>query len=127
MIIVAPLGALALASLLRTQLIEMLRAKLNKDQRNAIAQQLLVFVTSAQFKNRIEEIVQTSSDLQKMVQDEAQSHYRTWKKRLERYKTIEWDGEVVQENLRLVLHGKEPKVIHHREIIPLQLPVPAEE
>jgi hypothetical protein len=69
-LVVSPLGALALASLLRLQLIEMLRAKLDKSQRAALAERLLDFVTTPQFKNRIEEIVQTSSDLQEVVQDE---------------------------------------------------------
>jgi hypothetical protein len=125
-LIVSPLGALALASLLRVQLIEMLRAKLDKGQRAAIAEKLLEFVTTPQFKNRIEEIIETSSELQDMVQDEARAHYRVWKKRLQLYKTIEWDGSIIQENLRLVLHGKEPKTIAQRVVIPLQLPVPTE-
>ncbi len=72
-------------------------------QRAAIAQQLMKFVTSPQFRNRIEEIVQASSDLQTMVQDEARAHYKLWKKRLQLYKTIyktiEWDGSMIPENL----------------------------
>ncbi len=37
-----------------------------------------------------------------MVEEEALAHYKVWKKRLQLYKTIEWDGSIVQENLRLV-------------------------
>src|SRR5260370_33305281 len=72
-LVVSPLGALALASLLRLQLIEMLRAKLDKSQRAALAERLLDFVTTPQFKNRIEEIVQTPSDLQGLFQDETRT------------------------------------------------------
>jgi hypothetical protein len=125
--IVHPFGAVAIASLLRVHLIEMLRAKIAKSRRAAIAQNLMEFVTSPHYKNRIEEIVHTSMELQTMVEEEAHAHYRVWKKRLQLYKTIEWDGTVVQENVRLVLHGKEPNQIVQRLRVPLKLPpVPTE-
>ena len=78
-----------------TTLVGKFRRQFNKSQRAAIAERLLGFVTTPQFKNRIEEIVQTSSDLQSMVEEEARSHYRVWRKRLQLYKTIEWDGSIV--------------------------------
>lgn len=125
-LVVAPLGVVALASLLRLHLIEMERAKVAKQQRALLAQQVMAYVTSPQFKNPIEEIIQTAAQLQEMVKDEYHSHVRTWRKRLQRYQTIRWDGSHIQANLRLVLHGKKPNAAIRKEIVPLALPVPAE-
>ena len=65
-----------LAFVLRGHLIEMLRAKITKQKRAIITQQLMKYITSPQFKNPIEEVVQTSSDLQKMVKEEYDGHVR---------------------------------------------------
>lgn len=121
-LVVSPLGAIPLAALLRQHLIEMLRAKIGKEQRALIAQKLMKFVTSPQFKNPIEEVVELSGELQDMIKEEAKDHFRLWKKRWDRYQTISWDGSQVRENLRLVLLGKEPRAIGHPRGEPLQLP-----
>src|SRR5437773_2033902 len=54
-LVVSPLGAVPLASLLRAHLIEMLRTKVTKEKRAQIALGLMSYITSPQFKNPIEE------------------------------------------------------------------------
>ncbi len=125
-LVVSPLGTIPLASLLRGHLIEMLRAKITKEKRAIIAQQLLKYITSPQFKNPIEEVVQLTSELQDMIKVEAKEHVRVWKKRWDRYQKIQWDGSQIQNNLQLVLHAKEPKPIVHPKPRPLQLPAPSD-
>jgi hypothetical protein len=120
-LVVAPLGAIPLAALLRGHLIEIMRAKITKEKRKIIAQQLLKYITSPQFKNPIEEVIKTASELQGMVKDEYNDHIRVWKKRLIHYNTIEWNTSHIHDNLRLVLHGKEPKSIGRPKVAPLQL------
>lgn len=122
-LIVSPLGAIPLASLLRVHLIEMLRAKIAKEKRAMIARKLMKYITSPQFKNPIEEVIELSSDLQDMVKDEARNHVRIWKKRWECYQKICWDSSQIRSNLQLLLHGKEPKAIQPRFSV-LQLPAP---
>lgn len=121
-LIVAPLGAIPLASLLRHHLIEMLRAKITRELRAIIAQRLLKYITSPQFKNPIEQIIQTASDLQEVLKGEMGDHRRVWDKRWRHYQAIRWDGSQVQSNLHLVLHGKEPRPIASPRVEPLQLP-----
>ena len=71
--------------------------------------------------------MQTSADLQALLEHEVHEHYKIWKKRFQHYKNNRnGDGSIVEENLRLVLHGKEPKLVKHRITIPLQLPAPTE-
>jgi len=121
-LIVAPLGAVPLASLLRLHLIEMLRAELTEKKRALIAQRLLQHITSPQFKNPIEGIVQTARELEKVLKGEMREHRRVWEKRWHHYHAIRWDGTQVQSNLHLVLHGKQPQPIASPKIEPLQLP-----
>lgn len=110
-LVVAPLGAIPLATLLRTNLIEMLRSRVTQKQRAKVAQQLLKYITSPQLRNPIEEVIHLSSNLQDMVKEEVHGHVDIWKKRLLHYQKINWDGSQVQSNLRLILHGKEPKTL----------------
>lgn len=121
-LIVSPLGTLPLASLLRTHLIEMLRAKISKERRAIIATELLKYITSPQFKNPIEEVVELTTELQEMIKEEARGHFRIWNKRWAHYQTIRWDSSQVQKNIQLVLHGKKPEPVLHPKVQPLRLP-----
>lgn len=123
-LVVSPLGAIPLASLLRGHLIEMLREKITKEKRAIIAQKLVRYITSPQFKNPIEEVVKLSSELQDMIMEEAEGHRRIWKKRWGHYQRIHWDSSQIRDNLQLVLHGKEPRAVVHPKVSPLQLPAP---
>ncbi|MBI5242205.1 MAG: DUF2130 domain-containing protein [Elusimicrobia bacterium] len=122
--VVSPLAAIPLASLLREHLIEMLRAKIGKEKRAAIAQQLMRYIDSPQFKNPVAEIAQRAEKLQEMVRREAKDHFRVWGERWENYQTIHWNTAQVQKNLQMVLHGDTPKAICLHKPQPLQLPAP---
>lgn len=119
-LVVSPLGTIALASLLREHLIEMQRSNIAIERRAAIAQELVNFITSPDFKNPIEEIIRTSAQLQDILKDEVRSHQRTWNKRWEHYQIVQWDASSIQANLRSVLHGEKPKLLPRRDV-PLQL------
>jgi hypothetical protein len=120
-LIVSPLGTIALVSLLREHLIEMQRSNVAIERRAAIAQELVNFITSPDFKNPIEEIIRTSAQLQDILKNEVRSHQRTWKKRWEYYQVVQWDGSSIQANLRSVLHGDKPKLLERRQVTPFQL------
>lgn len=123
--VVSPLAVIALVSLLREHLIEMARLKITKEKRAVLAQQLMQYIDSPQFKNPIEEVAQRTSKLQEMVRKEAGDHLRTWNERLAHYLTIHWNASQVQGNIRLVLHGEQPKPIVQHKTPPLQLPAPS--
>lgn len=125
-IIVAPLGVVPLVSLLRAHLIEMLKANITREQRSQLAARLLSFVTSPQFKNPIEEVINRTGQLQSLILEEAKQHRRLWETRWDHYQTIRWDASQVQANVQLVLHGKEPKPLTRPTKQALQLPLPTE-
>jgi len=90
-------------------LLEMFRAGIEKKRRTKIANQLLKFIKSPEFKNPIEEVVRTAESLKDGVEEEYRWHVNDWKKRLTAYARIRWDSFSVQENLRRVLRGETPK------------------
>lgn len=122
-LIVSPLGVIPLVALLRAHLIEIIRVKITKEKRAVIADRLLHYITSPQFKNPIEEVIQLTSELQDMIKEEAKEHFKTWRKRWQHYQTINWDSTQIKNNLQLVLHGKEPRQITNLKTPPLQLPL----
>ena len=124
-LVVSPLGAVPLAALLRSHLIEMMRARITKEKRARIADQLVQYITSPQFRNPIEEVIQVASELRGMIFDEAKQHRKVWERRWKHYKTIEWDSSQIQNNVQLVLHGKQPQPLAAPKVAqPLLLPAP---
>jgi hypothetical protein len=113
-LIVAPLGVIALVGLLRTYLLEIQKAQIKREKRSEVARRLLDYVNSAEFKRPLEQIVGSAQTLVNGLQEEIQEHFRGWQRRHEKYVTISFDANVLRENTQLVLRGKEPK----REIQP---------
>ena len=122
--VVAPAGVLALAGLLRNHLIEMFRAGIEKKRRTRIANQLLKFIKSPEFKNPIEEVVRTAENLREGIMEEFKWHKNDWEGRWNAYGRIRWDGFAIQENLRRVFHGETPKQMTQPKER-LALPAPA--
>lgn len=104
-LIVAPAGVLALATLLRDHLIEIFRAGIEKKHRAKIANQLLKFIKAPEFRNPIEEIVHTAERLKHGIEEEARWHLNDWRKRGMVYERIRWDAWTIQENTQRVLRG----------------------
>lgn len=121
-LVVAPLGTIPLAALLRQHIIEKVKARITKEERTRIAEQLAKYITSPQFKNPIDEVVSLSAQLQGMIREEAKEHFRVWRKRWDHYQRIQWDSSQVRQNVQLVLHGKEPTAGVPPKMEPLQLP-----
>lgn len=120
--VVSPLGAVPLAALLRDHIIEMMRARIAKEKRALIADRLVQYITSPHFRNPIEEVIQIASELQDMIKEEAKQHFKIWKRRWEHYQTIQWDSSHVQNNVRLVLHEKQPQPLTAPKVARLLLP-----
>jgi hypothetical protein len=124
-LVVAPAGVLAVVGLVRNHLIAMLRAGIEKKRRAKIANQLLKFIKSPEFKNPIEEVVRTADNLREGIKEEFKWHKNDWQRRWEAYGRIRWDGFAIQENLRRVFHGAAPtQIVQPKE--KLALPAPAE-
>ena len=126
-LVVSPLAVISLTSLLRLHLIEMLKAKIPTTKRAKIAQQLLKYIRSPDFKNPIEEVVRTTTELCYDLGEEMKTHARIWNKRFYNYQRIRWNSQLVHENVQLILQGKETKPLNRSkqpQIKQLSPPIP---
>jgi hypothetical protein len=120
-VIVAPLGVIPLASLLRQYLIRLFRAHLSDDERAHAAEELMRYVAGPQFRNPLEDLIGRSKDLRKQLQLEVKQHVKTWNERWETYQWIDWDGSQIDANIQLVLQGSAPRALGHPTVEPLRL------
>lgn len=97
--VVSPFAVLTLASLLRQHLVEMAHLKIGKDKRAILAQQLMHYIDSPQFRNPIEDSAHRASMLEEMIRKEAVDHYRTWQERFDHYVNIKFNATHVQDNV----------------------------
>ena len=98
---------------------------MEKKRRTKIANQLLKFIKSPEFRNPIDEVVHTAENLKEGIKEEFRWHMNDWEKRWNAYGRIRWDGLVVQENLRRVFRGEAPKQLAEPKER-LALPAPAD-
>lgn len=122
-LIVAPLGVIPLAHLCRDHLLEMAKAKLDEQQKNRIAAQLLKYITSPTHKVPLEQAIQKTRNVSKLLKKEVRDHFRTWQERYELYQTIHWDISHIQSNLTRVLQGEVPRSLEKPKIERLTLPL----
>lgn len=123
-LVVSPLGVVALASLLREQLKTLHRAQLSQSERQRAAQRLVGFIGSPDFRNPIESVIRSTEELGKMVLEEAKQHGKTWHLRWEKYQRMNWDTRFVQKNVQLVLQGKNAEPHSVPKLAALMLPAP---
>ena len=119
--VVSHLGVLALAFALREGLVEIRRAGTNKEKQAKIGKQLVDFIESPDFTNRIEEVVSIAEDLENEMKKEMKSHAIGWNRRHAAHGRIKWDGSDIQRNLRLVLDGGKQRRLDQPKL-PLLLP-----
>lgn len=110
-VIVSPLGVIALATLLRGYLLEMERVRIERQKRNKVALQLLNFVTDNVFRRPLEQVITTAKGLVNDMNAEVREHFRNWQRRLENYTTVGFEAELIRDNVALVLNGKSPRKI----------------
>ncbi len=121
-LIVAPLGVVPLAHLCRGHLVEMARAKLDRDQKNRIASQLLQYITSPVHRIPLEQTIQRTEKAAGLLKKEVKDHFRTWQERYELYQSIRWDVSHIQDNVTRVLQGE--KVLPLVKVKVEKLPLP---
>jgi hypothetical protein len=121
-LIVAPLGVVPLAYLCRAHIIEMAKAKLDGEEKNRVATQMLNFITSPTYKVPLEEAIQQSDKARRLLAKEMRDHAHVWQERYTIYQTIGWDITTIQENVSRVLAGGKALPLGKQEVARLQLP-----
>lgn len=120
--IVAPNGAIPIATLLRQYIVEINRLQLTKEKRSKVAEYLMKYISSSHFKNPIQNVIQRTNDLEEMLKKEANDHFRAWDRRWKHYQIMRWDTTHIQNNLNLILDSKKPQPYLPEKPKPLPLP-----
>lgn len=121
-IIVAPLGVVALVGLVRSQLIEIARARLSRTERERAAVAALDYLTSPVFAGPLHEAIGKTQRARELLKKEYETHVRIWRQRWTLYSTIDVDLNNIAANVERVRDGSKPRPLERTQPTPLLLP-----
>ncbi len=94
---------IVIAGILRAQIIEMQRARLGADAREQRTAALLHYVTSAEFKDNLNDVLATTAELEHLLAKERLDHTKVWTRRESLYQAISERISEVEEQLRVIV------------------------
>ncbi len=121
-LVVAPLAVVALAHVVRAQLIEIARASLSRSERERVALAALDFLTSPVFSGPLHEALSRTRRAQELLKKEYSDHVRVWRERWSLYQTIDLDLTNITSNIGRVREGAKPHALERTRPTPLLLP-----
>jgi hypothetical protein len=121
-LVVAPLAVVALAHVVRAQLIEIARASLSRAERERVALAALDFLTSPVFSGPLHEALSKTRRAQELLKKEYSDHVRVWRERWSLYQTIDLDLTSITSNIGRVREGEKPHALERARPAPLLLP-----
>lgn len=110
-LIVAQAGVLTLGRICRESLVNMLKLKMNNEEREKAAKRLLDYVTSPLCKTPLEDAISMTEQAKKNLHKEVKRHFEDWNTRHKIYETILVDTKSITNNLERVLAGSSPRSI----------------
>jgi hypothetical protein len=122
-LVVSPLGVIALAGLLRAQLLQMSRARLSRSQKEKVAAQALEYITGPMFKGPLEDAITRTRKARGLLEKEAKAHLQVWQERWDLYQTVDMDLASLSHNSERISHGEKPVPV--RRLRPTLLTLPA--
>jgi len=105
-IVVSPGGALAIAGILREQVIKIARLKLTKAQKEEAVEQTLKYLQGAEFKNSLELVIKKTIELYDDLKTECKDHIKVWKKRHDDLKSMHLHTTRVQFKTANLIAGR---------------------
>jgi hypothetical protein len=121
-LVVSPLGVIALAGLVRAQLLQMSRARLSRSQKEKVAAQALEYITGAMFKGPLEDAMTRTRKARGLLEKEAKAHFQVWQERWDLYQTVEMDLASLSQNSERISHGEKPVPVGRLKPTLLTLP-----
>ena len=105
-IVVSPGGILALAAILREQIIQIAQLKLTKSQREEAIEKTMEYLHGAEFKNSLELVIRKTVEMYEDLKKECHDHVKGWKKRYESLKSVYTNTAQVQGKTTALISGK---------------------
>jgi len=116
--IVSPLTVVHIADFLRRGFIALYKANLPIKQRETAAHRLSVYLSN-DGGTIINKISEQASYLEGTLREEMDQHWERWQSRYHNIQYIQQAGDIFQENIDLILAGKEPKQLDTQTIYAL--------
>ena len=105
-IVINPGGVLAIASILRDQIIRMTELKLTKAQKEEAVEKTLQYLQGAEFKNSLELVIRKTHEMYDDLEKECLDHAKIWRKRYEALKSVYIHTAQVQSKTATLIAGK---------------------
>ncbi len=105
-VVINPGGVLALAGILRDQVIRMAQLKLTRAEKDAAIERALQYLQGAEFKNSLEVVIRKTKEMYEDLKEECREHIRTWRKRHDSLKSVYVNAAQVQTKTALLISGK---------------------
>jgi hypothetical protein len=116
-IVVPPGGAIAMASIIRQQIISIAKLKLTQAQRDEAIEKTLEYLQGPEFKNSLDVVIRKTEEMYEDLKKECHDHLKNWKKRHECLKTVYLSSSQVHTRTAALIAGK-GKEIKETEIQP---------
>jgi hypothetical protein len=120
-IVVNPGGVLAIANILRDQIIRIAQLKLTQAQKDEAIEETLKYLQGAEFKNSLEAVIRHTIEMYDDLKKECYDHVKIWKKRHDSLKNVYTHTAQVRVRTTALVSGKS-KVLE--EVLDIQ-PFPA--
>ncbi|HAH32336.1 MAG TPA: hypothetical protein DCL44_08485 [Elusimicrobia bacterium] len=105
-IVINPGGVLAIANILRDQIITIARLKLSKAQKEEAVENTLRYLEGPEFRNSIEIVIRKTQEMHEDLKKECKDHVKAWGKRHDMLKTIYINAAQVQTKTTALIAGK---------------------
>lgn len=117
-VVIDPMGLLDLAFFLRSAVIEMHELKLTKKEINEKSKEILKYMQSGIFKNRMALAIQKTEDAYNLLIQEVQQHKKLWSQRYEIYSTIHANVQMVRAEIGQIITGNKQLPEEVKKLLP---------
>lgn len=117
-IVVHPAGVIALARIMRDQVVNIAQLRLSAAQRTEAARRTLAYLQGAEFKNALAVVIDKTIEMYEDLKKECNDHVRNWKNRYDSLKTVYFSSTQVQERTRALISGKSERIKDEIQIMP---------
>lgn len=110
-IVVNPGGVLAIAAILRDQIIRMMHLRLSRSQKEEAVEQTLKYLQGAEFKNSLDLIIKKTIEMYEDLKKECHDHVKSWRRRHDSLKSVYLHTAQVKTKTTELIAGKKNSII----------------
>lgn len=105
-VVVGPGGVIAMAGILRGQIVRLAELKLTKAQREEAIEKTLEYLQGPEFKNALEVVIRKTKEMYDDLKKECQDHVKSWRKRYDSLRTVYANSSQVSVKTKALIAGK---------------------